>query len=86
MPQIMPIKDLKDTARISQICEESNEPIFITKNGYGNLVVMSMEVYRQFSPFNHIISKIEEGESAVAEGRTRDGFEMIEEKRARYGA
>jgi len=84
MPQIMPIKELKDTAKISQLCEESNEPIFITKNGYGNLVVMSMEVYKQFSPFSHIMSKIEEGESDIANGRVKDGFEMIKEKRAKY--
>jgi len=85
MPQIMPIKELKDTAKISQMCEESSEPIFITKNGYGNLVVMSMEVYQHFSPYNHIMSKIEEGEAAIADGRVRDGFEMIAEKRAQYG-
>jgi len=84
MPQILPIKELKDTAKISQLCEESNKPIFITKNGYGNLVVMSMEVYRQFSPFSHIMNKIEEGETAIVDGRVRDGFEMIAEKRARY--
>ena len=43
--QIKPIKDLRNTTAISEACHASNEPIFITKNGYGDLVVMSMETY-----------------------------------------
>lgn len=35
MPRIIPIRDLKNTTRISQMCKESKEPIFVTKNGYG---------------------------------------------------
>lgn len=47
MAQIIPIRDLKDTAVISERCKASNEPIFVTKNGYGDMVVMSMEYYTQ---------------------------------------
>ena len=43
MPQIIPIKDLKNTSDISDLCHVSEEPIFITKNGYGDMVIMSME-------------------------------------------
>ena len=42
MATIIPIKDLKDTAKISKMCNEANEPIFITKNGYGDMVLMSI--------------------------------------------
>lgn len=45
MPQIIPIKDLKNTSEISEMCHKSNEPIYITKNGYGDMVIMSMGVY-----------------------------------------
>jgi len=45
MPQIRPITDLRNTNEISELCHAKNEPIFITKNGYGDLVVMSLEVY-----------------------------------------
>ena len=45
MPRIIPIRDLKDTAAISQMCSESKEPIYITKNGYGDMVLMSMKAY-----------------------------------------
>ena len=45
MPQIRPITDLRNTNEISDICHARREPVFITKNGYGDLVVMSIETY-----------------------------------------
>ena len=45
MAHIIPIRDLKNTSEISEKCRAANEPIFVTKNGYGDMVVMSMEVY-----------------------------------------
>ena len=47
MPQIRPIRDLKNTTVISNLCHETKEPIFITKNGYGDMVIMSMETYEK---------------------------------------
>ena len=47
MPQIRPISDLRDTNMISEICHAKDEPVYITKNGYGDLVVMSMETFEQ---------------------------------------
>ena len=45
MPEIRPIRDLRNTNEISEICHACKEPVFITKNGYGDLVVMSIETY-----------------------------------------
>ena len=45
MPQIRPITDLRNTTEISDLCHARREPVFITKNGYGDLVVMSIETY-----------------------------------------
>ena len=45
MPEIRPITDLRNTTEISELCHAKKEPIFITKNGYGDLVIMSMETY-----------------------------------------
>ena len=42
MPQIIPMKDLRNTNMISDRCHAKMEPVFVTKNGYGDLVVMSM--------------------------------------------
>ena len=47
MPQIRPITDLRNTTEISEICHSRREPLFITKNGYGDLVVMSIETYEE---------------------------------------
>ena len=41
--QILPMRDLKDTVQIEKKCQ--NGPVFVTKNGYGKLVVMNMEYY-----------------------------------------
>mgnify|MGYP000890994693 FL=1 len=47
MPQIRPITDLRNTTEISALCHAKREPLFITKNGYGDLVVMSIEMYEE---------------------------------------
>ena len=46
MPVIKPITDLRNTNEISELCHKQQQPVFITKNGYGDLVVMSMETSR----------------------------------------
>jgi len=48
MSQIIPIRDLKNTTTVSELCHNSNEPIFITKNGYGDMVIMSNEYYDKY--------------------------------------
>ena len=45
--QIVPMRDLKNTVEIERRCAESNEPVFVTKNGYGKLVVMDIEYYER---------------------------------------
>ena len=47
LPKILPINELKNTANISKICKESKTPIIITKNGYSDMVLMSVELYEQ---------------------------------------
>lgn len=47
MPQIIPIKNLKNTSEISELCHSTSEPVYVTKNGYGDMVIMSMEVYEK---------------------------------------
>ena len=52
MPTIMPIRDLRNTSEISELAHKKEEPIFITKNGYSDLVVMSAELYERFAHIN----------------------------------
>ena len=54
MPLIMPIKDLRNITEISNIAHKEQEPIFITKNGYSDLVAMSSELYDKFTRMNRI--------------------------------
>lgn len=68
MPTIMPIRDLRNTSEISELAHRKQEPIFITKNGYSDLVVMSAELYERFAKINRIDQAILEAETEVEEG------------------
>ena len=68
MPVIMPIKDLRNTSEISDMAHKIQEPIFITKNGYSALVVMSSELYDKFARINRIDQAIYESENELEEG------------------
>lgn len=68
MPVIMPIKELRNTSEISDMAHKIQEPIFITKNGYSDLVVMSSELYDKFAKTNHIDQAIYESEKEMEEG------------------
>lgn len=65
MIEIRPIKDLRDTTEISKLCEETKEPIYITKNGYGHLVVMSMETYKDKLAKADLYEKLAEAENQI---------------------
>ena len=84
MPHIVPIKDLKNTGEISQLCHEINEPVFITKNGYGDMVIMSIQVYEEKMFMQEVYSKIAESEIDVTMGRTKNAKESLKSIRERY--
>ena len=62
MPQIRPITDLRNTNEISDACHAVQEPNYITKNGYGDLVLMSIETYEKIIESNRIDEAIAEAE------------------------
>ena len=68
MPMIMPIRDLRNTSEISELAHKKQEPIFITKNGYSDLVVMSAELYERFARINRIDQAIFESEKEAEKG------------------
>ena len=84
MPQIMPIKELRNTNEISERCHAKREPIFITKNGYGDLVVMSMETYEDLIAGVETDIAIAESEAQIARGDelldTADVFKALRRK------
>ena len=84
MPTILPIRDLKDTAKIASLCKETDAPVFITKNGYGELVVMSIASYERTLARQEVFDRIDEGERQFAVGQTRDAFASLAELRAKH--
>jgi PHD/YefM family antitoxin component YafN of YafNO toxin-antitoxin module len=85
MPQIIPIKDLKDTASVSELCHKADEPIFITKNGYGDMVLMSMELFestrRKLDMYNDLLIS----EEQIKAGKTKDARKALAEVKEKYG-
>ena len=59
MPRIISMKDLRNTNEIMDMCKKSNDPVFVTKNGYGELVVMSMEAYESLTRSNEIANHVQ---------------------------
>ena len=85
MPQIIPIRDLKKTSEISEMCRNAREPVFVTKNGYGDLVIMSMETYEKAMFFGDVYRKLEEGEQSIRSGDMMDGFDSLKAIRDKHG-
>jgi len=84
MPRIIPIRDLKNTSEISQMCQTSDEPIFITKNGYGDMVIMSMKMYEEKMLMLDVYSKLIAAEEQIKEGKMLDGVESLKRIREKY--
>ena len=85
MPQIIPIKDLRNTSEISEMCHKAGEPIYITKNGYGDMVIMSMEIYEATMKKLAMYRDIELSEKQIESGKVKDAREALKETRAKYG-
>ena len=87
MPQIRPITDLRNTTEISEICNSKQEPVFITKNGYGDLVVMSIATYESMLGTVETDSAIAEAETEYATtGKLHDAKEALSSlRRKRFG-
>ena len=83
--KIIAMRDLKNTVEVERQCKEEQGPIFVTKNGYGRLVVMDIEYYES------TIQKMEEARlliealEDVEEGRMLDGKEALLKLREKYG-
>ena len=78
MPSIRPISDLRNHfAEITRDVQSSKEPVFLTKNGVGTLVVMSMECYEENQYENYVYNKLREAEIEAAEKAERFSHEEV---------
>lgn len=87
MPEIKPIRDLRNTSEISELAHRVQEPIFITKNGYSDLVVMSAELYDRFVSILKVDMAIFEAETELENGAVtldaKKALETIEKRRTK---
>lgn len=79
MNKIRPVSDLRNNfAEISKTVHETNEPVFLTKNGYGDMVVMSMESYENLNFESEICEKLREAErEAAANSKTYSSKDVL---------
>lgn len=96
---IMPVKELKDGAKISAKCHELNEPIYITKNGYSDMVIMSSDAFERYDAamkneekrlaaeqreLQETLVDIQTSLAQIESGEGIDGFQMLAELRGRH--
>ncbi len=85
MPQIIPIKDLKNTSEISSLCHNTDEPVFVTKNGYGDMVIMSMDVYEKTMFMQELYNKLQLAERQIEDGEVKEAKTALSDLRKKYG-
>ncbi|ADU26895.1 type II toxin-antitoxin system prevent-host-death family antitoxin [Ethanoligenens harbinense] len=79
MPRIQPSSDLRNKYNeISAFCHEYDEPVYITKNGQGDLAVMSIETYEKLVGKFELYHLLDEGMDAAKQGRTIPASEAFD--------
>jgi prevent-host-death family protein len=80
MPTIRPISDLRNSfVSISEIVHTENEPVFLTKNGSGDMVVMSLEYYEQHIARIELYQKLNEAREEIQNGAIgKDAHEVLQ--------
>ena len=82
---IIPMRDLKNTVEVERRCAEEHGPVYVTKNGYGRLVVMDIEYYERTMQKMAEAKAVLDGLADVKAGKVVDGKAAIQNIRSRYG-
>ena len=83
--KIIPMRDLKNTVEVERLCAEENGPVFVTKNGYGRLVVMDIDYYEKTMRKMDEAKTILDGLKDVKSGNTVEGDTAISNIKSKYG-
>ena len=83
--QIVPIRDLKNTVEIERKCAEENGPVFVTKNGYGRLVVMDIDYYQRTMQSMEEARTVNRGIDDYTQGKLVEGKSSLSKLRDKYG-
>ena len=82
--KIIPMRDLKNTVEVERLCAEENGPVFVTKNGYGRLVVMDIDYYEKTMRKMDEAKTILDGLKDVKSENTVEGDTVISNTRNKY--
>ena len=85
MTQIIPIKEFKNTNGISEMCNNTDQPIFVTKNGYGDLVVMSIKTYESRLAKLELYEQLAISEAQFEKGDVLEARKALSDLRKKYG-
>ncbi len=83
--QIIPIRELKNTTEVERRCAEENGPVYVTKNGYGRLVVMDIDYYERTMKKMYEAQALQVAMEDLKAGRTVDGNAAMDAVRSKYG-
>ena len=85
LPKVLPVNELKNTASIMKICHESPVPIVITRNGYGEAIMMSIALFEKLFAKFQATSLINEGIDEIEKGnKGMDGDEFFNRMNKKY--
>lgn len=82
---IIPIRDLKNTVEVERLCAEENGPVYVTKNGYGRLVVMDIEYFEKTMRQMYEAQALIAGMNDVETNQVADGASVLKDIRSKYG-
>ena len=84
MPNMRPSSDLRNNYNeISLMCHEADDAVYITKNGSGDLAVMSIEAYEALTEKVKLYKKIEKGFKEIDDGKYKDAKQVLKELESR---
>ena len=78
------MRDLKNTVEVEKLCIKEQGPVYITKNGYGHLVVMDIEYYEKTMQKIAESKAVLEGLKDLKEGNTEDGADTIRKLKEKF--
>ena len=86
MATIRPSSDLRNKYNeISEFCRTYNEPVFITKNGAGDIVVISNHEYERLTSKHELSRLLDEGFNAMNKGKKRPASEVFDSLEREFG-
>ena len=85
MATIVPVTEMRDTNKFTEKCKKSDEPIFVTKNGYGDIVCMSMKLYESMMEKIDVQKKINDAMLQMKNNEVIDGKVFMKELKDTYG-